>query len=140
MTEIPEGTMKRLEELSVKLNEATDEMMGMFDALEHRLGVLKLGVSTWIDGIVHPGTGDVYQFGYDKLGDRWGLGVRRVGADGNYATQPIANVSRALRVGAAVRIELLLDKLLEEATAAYENVRSAVNETVDHEERDESQA
>ena len=144
--------LKDLEPLSKRINVASDELTQALQAVQDRINALALGVEVWLtceddelDQQIAGGNenGRVLQLqelGYGRLGDSWGLVVRRCAYDQDFdgmqwhfrpglptviAQGSLLKASRHIRVAAVRLLPLLIDKIEQEATNVIKAVEDA---------------
>ncbi len=135
---IPEGSplaglptsFRKLTETASELNAASDDLTKVVELLDAALRKLNLGVSGWVD---FDGWSDEHQdhqtdqIGYTKVGDKWGLAIKRVIGNYNYPEDDTTTLwlfneaNREFRIKAIGSVPKLvdeLDKLAKKMTAA----------------------
>lgn len=82
----PNTSFSDLKSLSQKLNQASDKLNGIIDAVEAEIGSLNLGVEAWVPVALSSGhservgteyLNEVSRFGWSKYKGKWQLVVRR---------------------------------------------------------------
>ena len=146
--------LKDLEQLSHKINPATDELNAALEAIQERLNGFALGVEAWLsnttlDDVAYTAVfqsegrrhAEAHELGYGRFGDFWGLVVRHVrwtevpdnngewegSGDGlvELNRQALLRSARSLRVQAVAQMPALIDALHAEATRVLDAVEQA---------------
>jgi hypothetical protein len=144
--------LQDLDTLSKRINVASDELNKALQTIQDKLNALSLGVEVWLtsesdelDEKISGSTenGRVLQtqeLGYGRLGDGWGLLVRRCSYEQDFDGMhwhfrpglptvidqgSLLKASRHVRVAAVTSIPLLIEKIKREATDVIKAVEGA---------------
>lgn len=122
------------------LNEASNRLSQLIERIDDALQRLNLGVPAWVQvrsgSSAAPFADDLWSedLGYDRLGRKWGLMLRRV--EGNFGKpEPdeenwsFNEAPRPLRIKAAAKIPELIAKLDREAKEMVEQVSASIDAT-----------
>jgi hypothetical protein len=118
-----QSTYKQLSQAATLLNSASDELGKAISLLDAALKKLHLGVSAWVTLSSSEEPSGIWwtrDVGYAKVGDRWGIALRR--AEGDYAIPEHESEEkwlfndgpRWMRSEASKKIPELLEALLKE--------------------------
>ncbi len=115
--------LRRLGELSQRLNAGTDGMTQRIKDLEKTLYKMRVGVSVWLDDI---SSDDIescgHQIGYVKLKDKWRIVARevRIGTDGGAQnlgpgneTMVLSKAPRLVRMRGVQKLDALVTALTD---------------------------
>jgi hypothetical protein len=133
-----QSSYKRLTTVATDLNTVSDELGQSVSALDEALKKLNLGITSWYKFSGHDGeNGDYWArfIGYQKIGTRWGIALSRT--SGNHQAPEEYNKDeewlfndspRQLRIEAVEHIPAMIEKLIEDAEAVIEKVKTKSGE------------
>lgn len=128
------GRLLQARQLAASFAEATDELNAALLEAEAAFAELRLGVSASV--VIDSGdiegscTGWVQLLAFCKTGRGWKLSIQN-GPDDDYESllsNPVCDTSRETRLLAAKHLPQLLEELIKNADAAYQDVRSSTND------------
>jgi hypothetical protein len=76
-----QASYRQLATAATNLNAVSDALGTVVAELDSALKKLNLGIPSWVSFLGNPSDGpdyNYYQVGYDKVGGKWGIAVRRV--------------------------------------------------------------
>lgn len=122
---------RQLSKAAASLNAASDELGKAIGVLEAALARLNLGVSAWVR--LSGGENNSYWWsrdvGYAKVGQKWGIALRKREGDYQYPDQDSEETwlfndgPRWMRAGASAKIPDLLEALLEETDSTTKKIK-----------------
>lgn len=121
----------RLDELSTRLNEASDTLSQTITQVETKLRELRLGLSAWVvlendplcDGNGQEHENAASHLGYAKLNGTWQLVISEGFDDLKYF--PLKQAPRETRLKAITLFPVLLEEIAKQAEAALREVGKA---------------
>jgi len=132
-----QAAYQQLSAAAITLNSASDELGKSVAALDAALKRLNLGITAWVTVDDYDCPDPFYradQVGYDKIGGKWGIGLRTI--SGNY-TDPehessqewlFNDASRSLRVAAVEKIPELIEELTKAADATTKKINEKLKQ------------
>jgi hypothetical protein len=126
------SSYKRLSTASTNLNNASNELGESIARLDAALKGLNLGVSTWVEfagQIGHDGAFWSRDVGYDKIGNKWGIALRRTwgheAVDDSYREEVwlFNDAPRRMRIEGIEHVPDLLEKLIKETDTTTQKVK-----------------
>ncbi|HMD84038.1 MAG TPA: hypothetical protein VKO18_04985 [Terriglobia bacterium] len=132
-TERVQTAYKQLSLAANGLNTASDELGKAISVLDAALQKLNLGVSAWAPLAGNedpPYTWWTRSVGYSKIGDKWGIALRKASGNYNYPEQDseelwlFNDAPRWMRIEAVGKIPDLLEALLKEAEETTKKIRN----------------
>lgn len=125
LSEKVQASFRELSSAAKSLNQATDELGQTISFLDTMLQKLNLGIAAWVPVSGNEnenGTWWSRDIGYSKVGDRWGIALRKI--EGNYSDPDrdtvddlclFSDAPRWLRAESVGHIPALLEKLTKQA-------------------------
>lgn len=146
-----EESLDRLAGVAGRLNQETDTLNWVIEAVENRLQSMNLGVTCWDEALLdaedEPGESTLTRYmhgwvvGHTKIDDRWRLAVKQVRTEDGYfegdlncpyrnvydisEPKPLIRASRLVRVQAVGRLGELVERLAEQVTRYVEEIGQA---------------
>ena len=140
-----EESVRRLERLAGKLNQATDKLNEQIEAFEKRLTLTRIGLEIWLadesekipaDPLGEDQSLGYYSVGWAKLGDSWRLAAYKVewrdagyGSDSGWIAaepQPLVNAPRHVRMRALPLVLSIVERLGSEAERWLKGIQAAI--------------
>ena len=128
---------------AANLHEASNKLSALIERIDHALQRLNLGVSAWVtvdcgDDAGKSGTGYFWseKLGYDRIGRKWGLALRRIeGCEALPESRDdekwlFNDAPRPLRIKAVRKIPELIRELDQEAREMVGQVAGSIDATV----------
>jgi len=140
ISEVVTSFYSDLKAVSAELNSVSDDLGKSITEIDTVLKNFNLGIEVWVR--IRGGSGDPHQgdftywsedIGYAKYRSRWGICLRQVHGDQSSDTEEVeqwhfSDAPRALRLSAIDCLVNLLQKLIEEARATTEKIRTKLSD------------
>ena len=113
----------RLQEVAAALEERTDDLNDLINALSDKLVASGVGVTAWIESQVMSG----WKFGFCKVSNQWQLAAVK----GSGGPMPLTGAPRKLRLAAMGRADELVRALADKSEKFLGDIEEATRITED---------
>jgi hypothetical protein len=134
-------SIQKLSLAATDLNKASDELGEVISAIDAVLHGLRIGLSTWTivketNGLPEDSFFSRHELGYAKVGNKWGIALRKTTGDFNYPPDDSVDLwlfneaPRRLRMEAVEEIPNLLEALITNTVETTKKLRTKTAEAM----------